>query len=329
MKSLVNACVLAVVSIVAVAQVQPQQPAQPQQAQQQQQQLDPNTPAGMAQQARRLMSQGKFGEALEQTHKAMQADPKSFDAHLTTGTILDLQGKYAEARKHIQAALDDATDDRQKATARRSLAVSYFFQRNAKGAEEAERPLIEEYLAKKDYASAADVSNELGRLLLESEDYKGATRYYQMGYDASTKADLKPEDHALWEWRWHNAQARVAARQGKKAEAQKHVEAAKAALDKTGPDNLKAQAQYWPYLTGYVAFYTGDYPAAITDLQSASDKANQRDPFILALLAQAYEKTGKTADAIELYKKIMTVNIHNPTGAYARPIAEKKVGSAG
>lgn len=288
---------------------------------------DPNSPAGMAQQARRLMGQGKFDEALEQANKAMQADPKSADAHQAAGIVLDMQGKYAEARKHLQAALDNATDDRQKAGVRRSLAVSYFFERNAKGSEDAERPLIEDYLSKKDYANAADVSNELARLLLESEDYKGATKYYQMGYDASTKAEMKPEDHALWEWRWHNAEARVAARQGKKAEAQKHVEAAKAALDKTGADNQKAQAQYWPYLTGYVAFYTGDYSKAIADLQSASEKANQRDPFILALMAQAYEKTGKAADAMDLYRKILTINIHNPTGAYARPIALKKVGS--
>ncbi len=318
---------LALLALCAAAQTQPQQPAQAPQ-EQRQQQLDPNSPAGMAQQARRLMSQGKLDEAFGLAHRAMEADPKSFDAQLALGTILDLRGNYAEARKHIQAALDNATDDRQKASARRSMAVSYFFERNAKGAEEAERPLIESYLAKKDYANAADVSNELARLLLESNDYAGATRYYQMGYEASTKADIKPEEHALWEWRWHNAQARIAARQGKKAEAQKHVEAAKAALDKSGPENQKAQAQYWPYLTGYVAFYGGDYPTAITDLQSASEKANQRDPFILALLAQAYEKTGKRAEAMELYKKILTINIHNPTGAYARPIAQKKAGQA-
>lgn len=323
MKSFFAACVVALISIATLAQVPPAQAPQAQQ-----QQLDPNTPAGMAQQARRLMSQGKLDEAFGVAHRAMEADPKSFDAQLALGTILDIRGNYAEARKHIQAALDNATDDRQKASARRSLAVSYFFERNAKGAEDAERPLIEEYLAKKDYASAADVSNELARLLLESDDFAGATKYYQMGYDASTKADLKPEDHALWEWRWHNAEARIAARQGKKAEAQKHVEAAKAALDKTGPENQKAQAQYWPYLLGYVAFYGGDYTTAITDLHTASENANQRDPFILALLAQAYEKTGKTADAMELYKKILTINIHNPTGAYARPIAQKKVGKA-
>ena len=273
----------------------------------------------MAQQARRLMNQGKLDEAFALAHKAMEADPKSFDAQLALGTILDLRGNYEEARKHIQAAMNVA-DEKQKPGAQRSMAVSYFFERNAKGAEDAERPLIEMYLAKKDFASAADVSNELARLLLESGDYSGATKYYQMGYDASTKAELKPEDHALWEWRWHNAQARIAARKGNKAEAQKHVEAAKVAFDNAKNAD---QAPYWPYLTGYVAFYGGDYNTAITELL----KGNQRDPFVLALLAQAYEKTGKNAEAMELYKKILTINSHNPTGAYARPLAQKKVGS--
>lgn len=302
-----------------------QQPATPPQGQQQRQ-LDPNSPAGMAQQARRLMSQGKLDDALAQANKAMQADPRSFDAHLAAGTILDLQGKYAEARKHIQAALDNANDDRQKATAMRSMAVSYFFERNAKGEEQAEKPLIDSYLAKKDYTNAADVSNELGRLLLESGDYEGALKYYRIGHEASKNADIPPEQHALWDWRWENAHARIMIRQGKKAEAEKDIAEGKKALDKASAEDQKAQAQYWPYLTGYVAFYAGDYNKAITDLQDASDKAQGRDPFILALLAQAYEKTGKNDQAMDLYKKILTINIHNPTGAYARPIAEKKVG---
>ena len=315
-------CVV-LISFMAFAQTQPAQPSQ----QGQQQQLDPNTPAGMAQQARRLMSQGKLDEAFAQAHKAIDTDPKSFEGQQTLGSILDLQGKYGEARKHIQAALDNATDDRQKAVARRTLAVSYFFERNAKGAEEAERPLIESYMSKKDYVNAADVSNELGRLLLESEDYAGALKYYRMGHEASKQADISPEQHALWEWRWQNAHARLMIRQGKKAEAQKDIEEGKKALDKTTAEDQKAQAQYWPYLLGYVAFYSGDYNKAIAELQDSSDKANQRDPFILALLAQAYEKTGKNADATDLYKKILTMNIHNPTGAYARPIAQKKIGS--
>lgn len=290
------------------------------------QQLDPNSPAGMAQQARRLASQGNFDEAWSMAEKAMQADPKNSDAHQAAGIVLDLQGKYAQARKHLQEAVDTAANDREKAGTRRSLAVSYFFERNAKGAEEAEKPLIEEDMAKKDYAGSADISDELARLMLESGDYSGARKYYKMGNDASHQADLKPEEHALWDWRFENALARIAARQGDKSEAQKHIDAAKSDLDKTSAQDQKAQAQYWPYLTGYVAFYEGDYAKAISDLNDASDKASGRDPFILALLAQAYEKTGKKDEAMELYRKIMTINIHNPTGAYARPIAKKALG---
>jgi tetratricopeptide (TPR) repeat protein len=296
------------------------------QAPQQREQVDPNTPAGMAQQARRLMSQGDLDQAWSMAEKAMHADPKLSEAHLVGGTILDLQGKYAEARKHLQEAIDTATNDRQKDGARRALAVSYFFERNAKGAEEAEKPVIDEAMAKKDYVGAADVSNELGRLLLESGDYAGALKYYRMGHAASKQADLKPEEHALWDWRWENAHARIMIREGKKAEAQKDIEEGKKALDRTSAADQKQQAQYWPYLLGYVDFYAGDYAKAITELQDASEKANQRDPFILALLAQAFEKTGKQTEAMELYKKILTMYIHNPTGAYARPIAKKKVG---
>jgi tetratricopeptide (TPR) repeat protein len=43
------------------------------------------------------------------------------------------------------------------------------------------------------------------------------------------------------------------------------------------------------------------------------------------LLAQAYEKSGDKEQAIEYYKKVLQVNGHNPTNAFARPIAKKKL----
>ena len=78
-----------------------------------------------------------------------------------------------------------------------------------------------------------------------------------------------------------------------------------------------------PYLEGYVAFYGGDYPAAINDLE----KANQKDPFILVLIAQAYEKSGDQKNAMDYYRKVLEIYAHNPTGAFARPLAQRKVGS--
>ncbi len=69
-----------------------------------------------------------------------------------------------------------------------------------------------------------------------------------------------------------------------------------------------------------MAFYGEDYKTAIVELQ----KADQKDPFILSLLAQAYEKTGDKAKSVELYKQVLTINSHSPTNAFARPLAEQK-----
>jgi len=96
------------------------------------------------------------------------------------------------------------------------------------------------------------------------------------------------------------------------------VIAAKGALDKlNNPD----QARFYPYITGYVAFYTGDFKTAIADLQ----KADQHDPLNLVMLAQAYEKSGDAAQAKAYYVKVLELNVHNPTNAFARPLAKKKL----
>jgi tetratricopeptide (TPR) repeat protein len=129
---------------------------------------------------------------------------------------------------------------------------------------------------------------------------------------------LTPAERDLWDFRWESAQARLVAREAKAEDAKKHLAAATALLDKgTNPE----QAHFLPYLAGYVAFYNGDYKGAL----AAFEKAGQRDPFILSLTAQAYEKTGDQAKAMEIYRKVLTFNMHNPTNAFARPVARRKV----
>ena len=86
--------------------------------------------------------------------------------------------------------------------------------------------------------------------------------------------------------------------------------------------NNPDQARFFPYLTGYVAFYGGDYKTAITELE----KASQDDPFILVLLAQSYEKAGDAARAKEYYGKVMANNGHNPTECICAPAGEEETG---
>jgi len=248
----------------------------------------------LVKQGQKLNSEGKQDEALKLYKRALETSPNSYEAHLESGVALDLKGDYAAAREHLKKAIEVAPPD-QKNRALRVMAFSYAFE------------------------AAAGVANELARIKLESGDIDGAANWYKTGYEtAMRKTDMKDADKNLWAFRWAHAQARIAARRGQRDEAQKQVAAAKAALDKA---NNPDQAQFFPYLTGYVAFYDGDYKTAITELR----KASQEDPFILMLLAQSYEKVGDAARAKECYGKVMANNGHGPTNAFARPVARKKL----
>ena len=285
-----------------------------------QQQTLPAGPAGDAvREGRKLAGQGKFDEALAQYQKALETSPSMYEAHAAMGVALDLQGKYAEARQHLAVAITTASPE-QKNGALRSMAFSYAFERDAQGAIRYARQAFDDELAKPDVEGAAGVANELARLCLESGDVDNALAWYKTGYQTAMKQPaLSDTSKDLWSFRWHHAQARIEARRGKTRDALAHAAMAKADLDKgTNPE----QAAFLPYLNGYVAFYTGDMKTAIAELK----KAQQNDPLILALLAMAYEKTGDNAAAMELWRKIMTFSMHNPTNAFARPEARKRVG---
>jgi hypothetical protein len=66
-----------------------------------------------------------------------------------------------------------------------------------------------------------------------------------------------------------------------------------------------------------------NYTGAIVELQ----KADQGDPIVLVLLAQAYEKIGDNPKALESHQRVLTSTAHTPNNAFARPMAKKKLGS--
>ena len=253
---------------------------------------------------------------------AAQQPAQAPDPELQQGITFDLQGKYEEARTHIKRAVGTATAPDAASRATRALAVSYAFESKCTEAAAVEAPLYEKALAAKAFNDAGELANELARICLESGDAAQAEAWYRKGFEAgkqdTTNQNSGPE---LWTFRWEHAQARIAARRGQKAEAATHVAAAKAVLD--SGKLPQQQAAFFPYLTGYVAFYGGNYVQAISDL----GKANQTDPFILCLTAQSLEKTGDAAKAKEFYQRVLTLSGHNPANAYARPIARKKVAS--
>jgi tetratricopeptide (TPR) repeat protein len=241
---------------------------------------------------------------------------------------LDLDGKGAEARALFQKAIDAAATASAKANAQRAMAMSWAFEGNCGKTGEYEQMVIDYWITREAeephnaFYQEGEMADEAARVCIDAGDLDAAARWYKKGHDLGIKEPDAPADRKLlWDYRWEHAAARIAARRGNRADAEKHIAAARADLDKM--TDLKAQQEsFFPYLTGYVALYLGDYQKALADLQ----KANQNDVFIQCLLGMTYEKLGQKDKAMECYKKAFATNGHNPPAAFAKPFARKKLG---
>src|SRR5437763_7999629 len=270
-------------------------------------------------QGQQLLREGKLDDALALYRRTLEASQNSLPSHIAAGSVLDVQGRGEEGRRYFARGIEVADTPKHKAMAQRAMAMSYAFERNCKKTVEYEQQVFDIYGSEKNFFQQGEIADEAARVCIESGDLEAAYHWYQLGHDTGLKEpDIKPARQDLWEFRWEHAQARIAARRGNQAEAQKHIAAAKNVLDKgTNPE----QAQFLPYLQGYVAFYAGDYQAALVELL----KANQNDPFIQCMIGQTYQKLGEKDKAFEYYSKASTAIAHNPAAAYAVPLARKNL----
>jgi tetratricopeptide (TPR) repeat protein len=273
------------------------------------------------QQGQQLMREGKLDDALALYRQTLQTSPNSVPANIAAGSVLDLMGQGEDAREYLAKAIQGADTPEFKAMAQGAMAMSYAFEGNCKKTVEYEQRVFDYYGGVKNFFRQGEIADEAARVCIDSGDLDTAYHWYQVGHETGMKEPgIQPAHQDLWEFRWEHAQARIAARRGDQAEAQKHVAAAKAILDKgTNPE----QAQFLPYLQGYIAFYAGDYKTALEELL----KANQNDPFIQCLIAQTYEKLSDKDKTLEYYRKASTAIAHNPAAAYAVPLAKKKLAS--
>jgi tetratricopeptide (TPR) repeat protein len=238
----------------------------------------------------------------------------------------DVAGKFKEARALYQKAIDEAATPAAKSAAQRQMAMSYAFEPDCKNAGKYEELALAYY---RDNADAQDrfyqqgeLYDEAARVCIDAGDLDAAQSYYAKGRDAGLKQpNIDANRTKVWEFRYEHAMARIAARRGNKAEAEKHVALARQAVE--GMTESKAQQQaFLPYLTGYVAFYTGDYKTALADFQQAA----QNDPFIQCMIGETYEKLGDKEKAMEYYRKAAATRGHNPPAAYAKWFTKKKLG---
>lgn len=247
------------------------------------------------------------------------------------GAQLDLAGKGEEARAMFQKVIDTTSISPAKANAQRAMAMSWAFEGNCKKTVEYEKLVIDFWKTQETAApetafyQQGEMANEAARVCIDNGDLDTARDLYKKGRELGLKEpNISPARKDLWDYRWEHAQARIAARRGNKAEAEKHVDAAKNLLTDLKQKDAKLyeqQAAFLPYLTGYVALYTGDYKVALEDLQ----EANQNDGFIQCLIGMTYEKLGDKGKAMDAYRKAAETRGHNPPAAFARPFTRKKL----
>lgn len=279
--------------------------------------------------AQQAIREGKDADALTAINKELAASPASTGA----ATLLDVLGKTADAKKVFQKAIDGAADPQAKANAQRAMAMSYAFDGDCRNTIKFEQMVIDYWTTREQaepqnaFYQEGEMANEAARVCIDAGDLESAETWYRKGTELGIK-EPAPQTHpkSLWEYRLEHALARLAARRGNKAEAEKHVAAARKILD--GDSSMAAQQErFFPYLTGYVALYTGDFPRAEADLTKAlAAQGNQNDPFYHCLLGMALERQGKKDKAMEMYKKAYALAMaHNPPAAFARPFARKKM----
>jgi tetratricopeptide (TPR) repeat protein len=271
--------------------------------------------------AQDLVRAGKLNEALAVYQTELKTSPNSVPANNGAGVVLDLLGRTKEARPYFEWAVSSAETPQAKASARRALAMSYAFENDCANTARIEEMVADYWASVNDFFRQGEVLNEAARVCIEAGAFDTAEKLYMRGQEAGLKeTNIAPARVALWKFRTEHALARLAARRNQPEAAKQHVAAARAILD-SNPEMAKDQEIFYPYLTGYVALYTGDAKTALTELQ----KARQDDAFIQVLMAQAYEKLGDKEQAKALYQKAAATTAHNPVGAFARPYATKKL----
>jgi tetratricopeptide (TPR) repeat protein len=272
--------------------------------------------AAIEQDGRALMAQGSIDAAVDRLREAVAADPQRHEAHEALGLALDLAGRYAEAREHFQRALALAPPERRN-TLLADLGTSFAFEGRADDAARFYQRAFDAQTQAGDPAAAAATANALGRVYLESGKAVKAEQWYRTGYETSRHIPHMPAAQlALWDMRWAHAQARIAARRGRRAEALRHAAVVRRELDKGGNENQQAA---YPYLIGYIDFYTRHYRDALTALK----RADQQDVFILGLIGQAYARLNDRTHAREYFERVLAAANHNLNMAFARPVARR------
>jgi tetratricopeptide (TPR) repeat protein len=241
-----------------------------------------------------LLKLGRFDEAIRAYRKALSIRPDFVNSSYGIATALDLQGKGAEARKELDAALARAEDDGQRRAALFARTVSYVYEGKFADAqaEMAKQLALAEKIG--DAQNAAGDRVAMGNIAIASGDYANAAEQYRKalaGVEGSPAVAAANKENAR-RFAIYN-RAKLALAQGDLAAAKRESAALTAAVAGAGNP---FQIRFGHEIAGRIALQEKRWDAAISELE----QANQLDPQNRLRLSQAYAGKGDAERAKRL-----------------------------
>jgi tetratricopeptide (TPR) repeat protein len=264
---------------------------------------------------------GQWQNARAAFERALAIGPRSARAEAFLASDALLKERYAEARAAYEAIEKSLPKGSAPFAIRFGVTFSHLYEGNVDAALRSLETYLAEYKAGGLDQQFPEVFiwNAMGRINLENGRLPAALEAYEKGYASVPRSPLPEDQKQTWLGRLRHGKCRTLARMGRHQEAWAEAEAVKTMIVEGG----EAGRQYWPayhYLAGYAKLEAGAAQEAVEHLLQADPK----DPFHTLLLARAYEKLGRTADAKKSYQRIVASEWPGIERPLAYPEAKRK-----
>jgi tetratricopeptide (TPR) repeat protein len=258
--------------------------------------LVPTDPNPYDSYAELLMKTGRFDESIAQYRKALSIDPHFIGSHFGIASDLTFQGKHdqaiAEAQKMERASRNDG--DRRFAMFTRTLV--YVDQGNVNQALKEMQRQYDLGAGIGDTAAMAGDLISMGDILLNAGKPDDAKKRYEQALDLQEKSGLPSEVKEDAKLGHHYNLARVALAKNDLETAK--AEAATYLTGATAEQN-PARTRQAHEVAGGIALKEKKFDQAIDEL----GQANQQDPYVLYLIALAYQGKGDQGKAKEMFRQ--------------------------
>jgi tetratricopeptide (TPR) repeat protein len=283
--------------------------------------LIPNDPNPYDSYAELLLKMGRFDEAITQYNKALAIDSNFINSHFGIAAALTYKGKPADAQAELQKMEQKARTDGERRTALFGQTVVAI---DSGKLDQALAEVEKQYAIAQKNNDAAAMSGDLqlkANILLEAGKYDVAKQAFDQALKTTTDSGLSQQvkDNAA---RFsHYNFARVAIARKDLATAKTETETFRKGAEAAKNANQLKQAHE---LAGRIALEEKNYDNAIAEL----GQANQQNPDVLYLTAQAHKAKGDAANAKTFFTKAAKFNsLPQLNYAFVRTKAEKALAS--